>query len=81
MGNKVYNLSTSDFVFGTVIAGGRTLATLAGNGYATIEEVVRELRQAAGLFVGLASIIIRNRTQGWQVEQPVARAAKRLRRA
>ncbi len=81
MGNKVYNLSASDFIFGTVVAGGCTLATLASYGYATIEDIVRELRQAAGRFVGLASIIIRNRTQGWQVELPVARAATRLRRA
>ena len=80
MGNKNYNITASDFIFGSVNAGGQTLASLAASGYNSIEDIARQLRLAAGRFLGLARISIRNTTQGWNVELPIACAAVRPRR-
>ena len=76
MGNNSYNITASDFVYGSLVSGGRTLVSLASSGYSTVEEIASALRTAAGRFAGLASINIRNRTQGWQVVLPVACAVR-----
>lgn len=76
MGTLNYNIAAADMVYGTVNAGGVTLVSLAATGFTGVEQVAKRLREAAGRFLGLGSISIRNKSQGWTIEMPIATAVR-----
>ncbi len=58
-------LMIGDQIFATLMLGGKTLVSVCKSNFATIDEVVKFITSAAGRFMGLAQLSIRNKTQGW----------------
>ncbi len=79
MGTSTYTMTSTDMIYGSINAGGNTLAGIASTGYNSIEQVSRQLRETAGRFAGIGTISIRNKSQGWSVELPIATATCRPR--
>ena len=72
MSNTRTSLSTSDQIFATLEVGGKVMATVCKNNFASIDEVVRFIYAMAGKFMGLARLNIRNKTQGWTMNLALA---------
>lgn len=71
-------LNLSDVVFATLEAGGRVIASVCTRNFSSIDDVVKAMRTAAGSFIGLARLTIRNKTQGWNVQMSLAMARRPL---
>lgn len=72
MSNTSTSLSTSDQIFATLEVGGKVMASVCKNNFASINDVVRFVCSLAGRFMGLARLNIRNKTQGWTVNMALA---------
>lgn len=72
MGSTSASISSSDQIFATLIAGGRVVASVSRSNFASINEIVRFVCSAAGRFMGLASLSIRNKSQGWTINMSLA---------
>ena len=58
-------INCTDIIYATVKMRGRTLASLSINGVTSFKEVVREVRASIGSVAGLATMQLRNSSQGW----------------
>ncbi|MDE7024781.1 MAG: hypothetical protein K2O88_02740 [Paramuribaculum sp.] len=58
-------INHSDTIFATVKLRGITLTTLTLKGMTSFSDVIREIRIAIGHVAGLATLQLRNPTQGW----------------
>lgn len=59
------NIHSSDIIFATVILQGRQIATLRLSGLRSAAEIILSVRRAVTGAVGLATLKLRNFTQGW----------------
>lgn len=75
----MHTVISSDKIFATVTACGRTILTTTFEGMSSIEEVMRKINSAArGLFEGIATLIVRNGSQGWTVKRAMKAASRRV---
>ncbi|MBD5185019.1 MAG: hypothetical protein HDS11_05630 [Bacteroides sp.] len=58
-------ISSSDIIFATVSMRGSLVAQLCISGIASFKEILARVRQAIGARVGLATLKLRNGSQGW----------------
>lgn len=58
-------ISHSDILFATVRRMGRTIYNGRLTGYGSLDEVVRDIHTALGPVGGLATLSLRNGSQGW----------------
>lgn len=65
----------SDTIFATVVFRGETIAMLRMNGVTSFADVLRNVRRAVGTMFGLATINLRNGSQGWQLSRTVMLSA------
>lgn len=65
-------ISTNDEVWATMEANGQVLAHISKRNFSTVDDVIRLVSALAGQFFGLAKLTVRNRTQGWSMNIPVA---------
>lgn len=63
--NTMATINCTDTIFATVKLRGITLASLTLNGMTSFSDVVREVRTSIGNVAGLATLQLRNLTQGW----------------
>lgn len=63
--NTMATINCTDIIFATVKLRGKTLASLTLNGMTSFSDVVREVRTSIGNVAGLATLQLRNPTQGW----------------
>ena len=68
------SIKVTDLVFATIEVGGRVIASLCKSNFESVAQVVKAMRSAAGAFIGLARVTIRNKTQGWNLQLAVANA-------
>jgi len=67
MKKNVNNIVTlGDWISATLECNGRRLAGIDGKNFASLEAVKRALLELAGSFVGMATLTVRNCTQGWR---------------
>ncbi len=71
------SIKVTDIVFATIEVGGRVLASFCKSNFESVAEVVKAMRNAAGQFMGLAQLTIRNKTQGWKLQLAFANAMAR----
>ena len=63
--NSNPQVSVSDQIVAQLEMNGRVLARVNNRNFHNIDEVVGMIQALAGKFLGLASLTIRNQTQGW----------------
>ena len=68
----MFNVLSSDIIFATVRQRGRLLANLRISGVTSVNDILGRL---SGKISGLATIDLRNSTQGWQRRHTVMIAA------
>lgn len=71
---KKTSINVTDMVFATIEVGGRVLASFCKSNFDSVAQVVKDIRSIAGQFIGLASLTIRNKTQGWNIQLSIANA-------
>ena len=72
MNSSATSINRSDQIFATLIIGGKVVSSVCKSNFSTIEEVVRYAYSIAGRFMGLARLIVRNKTQGWSMNMALA---------
>lgn len=72
MNYNTASLSVSDLIFATLIVGGKVIASVCRNNFASINDIVKFIATSAGRFMGLAQLNIRNKTQGWSMNMALA---------
>lgn len=63
--NSNPQVSASDQIVAQLECNGRLLARVSNCNFHSIDEVIGMIQAIAGKFLGLGSLTIRNRTQGW----------------
>lgn len=77
MNTNVNTLQLSDNILGQIACNGRVLASVNGNNFLSIDDVVSHLLAQAGRFMGLAQVVVRNKTQGWSTVIALATQRRR----
>ena len=62
-GDKIYAVLTID---------GETVVKFSDNCFGSLRDVISAVFRAAGRFVGVARLLIRNQSEGWNVSMPLA---------
>lgn len=62
-GDKIYAVLTID---------GETVVKFSDNCFGSLRDVISAVFMAAGRFVGVARLLIRNQSEGWNVSMPLA---------
>ena len=63
IGDKIYAVLTID---------GETVVKFSDNCFGSLRDVISAVFRAAGRFVGVARLLIRNQSEGWNVSMPLA---------
>lgn len=63
-----------DVVSATLETQGRQLACVQAGHFSNMQEIIAHATRVAGTWRGIARLLVRNRTQGWVVSMPLARA-------
>jgi hypothetical protein len=58
-------INTDDILFATVISHGSTIASLRFSGASSYNDVVKHVKNSLNNTLGLITINLRNRSQGW----------------
>ncbi|MBQ9077867.1 MAG: hypothetical protein IJY31_08535 [Muribaculaceae bacterium] len=64
-------ISHDDILFATVSQHGNTILTLKLSGLTSIKDLLRRLHSTISGCIGLVTLIIRNGSQGWVMQQPL----------
>lgn len=71
--NKQFNkLSKGDNIYATLTIDGRTVVSVNDNNFASMRDVISNVVRMAGKFVGMARLLVRNQTEGWNITMPLA---------
>jgi len=69
-------IQASDQIVATLELKGRVLASVCSGDFRSIADIANCIFSQVGDFSGLAKLTVRNRTQGWRVERPMARRVR-----
>lgn len=58
-------ISTSDLIFATLSLHGSTVASMQMSGVSTLPEIIRTIRSSVSSLSGMATLSLRNGSQGW----------------
>lgn len=67
--NKV---SFGDKIYAVLTIDGETVVKFTDNCFGSLRDVISAVFRAAGRFVGVARLLIRNQSEGWNVSMPLA---------
>ncbi|MDE6715019.1 MAG: hypothetical protein K2J74_00875 [Muribaculaceae bacterium] len=67
--NRVLSMEKSDMISASLAIKGSVIATLRGTGFETKDEVVKELKEKAQQYHGMATVKILNHTREWNYEE------------
>ncbi|MEF9924099.1 MAG: hypothetical protein RR061_07705 [Muribaculaceae bacterium] len=64
-------IETGDQILAMLTVRGTVIAQLSRNNFASVSEIIMELREIAQKYSGLTQLFIRNFTEGWCVNSPL----------
>lgn len=68
-GNK---LSVGDNIYAVLTIDGQTVLRFSDNCFSSMRDVISMVFRLAGKFVGMARLLVRNQSEGWNVTMPLA---------
>lgn len=68
-------MSAADVIYARLDVDGRNVVCLSECGFGSIGDVVGWVRRMAGRFAGMARLLVRNQSRGWQVTLPLRSVA------
>ncbi|MGM9868220.1 MAG: hypothetical protein ACI30R_01155 [Sodaliphilus sp.] len=70
--NKVYAIKKSDIILADLTWKGEILAHISATNLNSIHEVVEIIKSMVGTGFGVATLNIRNKTQGWTISKVIS---------
>ena len=77
MSTTANTFQLSDNILGQIACNGQVLASVSGTNFLSVDDVVSLLLAQAGRFMGLAQVVVRNKTQGWSTVIALATQRRR----
>lgn len=65
------NISSSDFIFATLMHNGDVIANLHATGFSSLHDIMVALRNKTTGITGLTTLNVRNPSQGWSATRPI----------
>lgn len=67
------SISHSDIIFATVRRMGRTIYNSRLTGYSSVDDIIRDIHTSLGTVGGIATLCLRNGSQGWSANHILTR--------